>query len=98
MGWNYFSNELLRGKNQGLNDHIKHLYRYQSIRKLIGQLEPNLEAAQKQFDNFKDDSNFENNLSDDNYEQFIQNIKSYNNKIQTGKNEKSHHRKKKNHI
>ena len=25
MGWHFFSNELLKGKNEGLNDHIKYL-------------------------------------------------------------------------
>jgi len=28
MGWQFFGTELLKGKNKGLQDHIKYLYRY----------------------------------------------------------------------
>ncbi len=40
MAWYFFQDQLLHGKNSGLNDHIRYLYRCQIIQKLVESFEP----------------------------------------------------------
>jgi hypothetical protein len=69
MAWYFFQDQLLHGKNSGLNDHIRYLYRCQIIQKLVESFEPEGYKAKKKFECLHKDPHFHHNLMN-NFDEF----------------------------